>query len=195
MTVAPAESAESARSAEAVEPFSSDDFRRTLGHFCTGVTVVTTSLDGVPAGFACQSFAAVSLDPPLVLFCPAKQSRTWPAIEQAGRFCVNVLAGDQAAVSALFGGRREGKFEQTPWALSPGGMPVLSGVLTWIDCTVQAVHDAGDHFIVTGAVEALGGADPRSPLLFHRGEYTVTAPPPARAVESWLGWSRPDDWI
>jgi 3-hydroxy-9,10-secoandrosta-1,3,5(10)-triene-9,17-dione monooxygenase reductase component len=170
-------------------------FRQALGHFCTGVTVVTSALGGVPAGFACQSFAAVSLEPPLVLFCPAKQSRTWPLIEQAGRFCVNVLAGDQAPVSALFGSRGEDKFDRVPWAASPGGMPVLDGVLTWIECVVQTVHDAGDHYIVIGAVEALGGPDVRSPLLFHRGQYTVTAPPAERAVESWLGWSRPDDWI
>ena len=184
-----------AKPADAAERVSALAFRQALGHFCTGVTVVTSAVDDVPVGFACQSFAAVSLDPPLVLFCPGKQSRTWPMIERAGRFCVNILAGDQAPVSALFGSRGEGKFEQATWSASASGMPVLDGVLTWIECTLHAVHDAGDHFIVVGAVEALGGPDTRSPLLFHRGQYTVTAPPPVRAVESWLAWSRPDDWI
>jgi 3-hydroxy-9,10-secoandrosta-1,3,5(10)-triene-9,17-dione monooxygenase reductase component len=181
-----------AAAADQVTPLA---FRQALGHFCTGVTVVTSAGDDGPVGFACQSFAAVSLEPPLVLFCPAKQSRTWPVIERAGRFCVNILAGDQASISSLFGSRSEGKFDQTDWTTSPGGMPVLNGVLTWIECTVDVVHDAGDHFVVIGAVVGLGGPDTRSPLLFHRGQYTVTAPPPARAVESWLGWSRPDDWI
>jgi 3-hydroxy-9,10-secoandrosta-1,3,5(10)-triene-9,17-dione monooxygenase reductase component len=170
------------------------EFRSVLGQFCTGVTVVTTLDDGGPVGFACQSFAALSLDPPLVLFCPGAGSRSWPRIASAGRFAVNVLSSDQVEVSAAFGGRNPDKFAGVHWTLSPGGAPVLSGVLAWIDCAVEAVHPGGDHVMVVGRVEALGapGAG-KPPLLFHRGHYTATSDAPA--AEPWLAWSRPDDWI
>ncbi|TQS47079.1 flavin reductase family protein [Cryptosporangium phraense] len=172
-------------------PPDSATFRSVLGQFCTGVTVVTASLDGEPAGFACQSFAALSLDPPLVVFCPGASSRTWPVIARAGTFCVNVLAADQAEVSAVFGARRTDKFDVVPWSPSPSGSPVLDGVLAWIDCTVEAVYPGGDHHVVVGRVEALEapGAG-HTPLLFHRGRYTATSDP-----EPWYGWPEPDDWI
>jgi 3-hydroxy-9,10-secoandrosta-1,3,5(10)-triene-9,17-dione monooxygenase reductase component len=193
-----------AEGCEAVDPAA---FRAALGHFCTGVTVVTAAGTEGPAGFACQAFAAVSLEPPLVLFCPTRSSRSWPVIERAGTFCVNVLAREQVAASALFGSRRADKFDAVAWSPSPGGAPVIDGVLTWIECTIEAVHEAGDHFIVVGRVVALGGSSDRRPLLFHRGRYTVTAAdldrdPDGVALaaadgrpEPWFTWSRPDDWI
>src|ERR1700712_3821589 len=99
--------------AEAIDPGA---FRHALGQFCTGVTVVAAiSADGDPVGFACQSFAALSLDPPLVLFCPGKGSRTWPLIEAAGSFCVNVLAHEQRDVSMVFGKAGEDKFAAVDW--------------------------------------------------------------------------------
>ena len=79
-----------------------------LGHFCTGVTVITTVDAAGPAGFACQSFAALSLDPPLVLFCPSRSSATWPRIEPAGHFCANVLADEQRELARVFGAQRRG---------------------------------------------------------------------------------------
>ncbi|MFI5954511.1 3-hydroxy-9,10-secoandrosta-1,3,5(10)-triene-9,17-dione monooxygenase reductase subunit [Cryptosporangium sp. NPDC051539] len=166
-------------------------FRSVLGQFCTGVTVVTACLGGEPAGFACQSFAALSLDPPLVVFCPGASSRTWPVIARAGTFCVNVLAADQAEVSAVFGARREDKFDVVKWSAAPSGAPVLDGVLAWVDCTVDAVYPGGDHHVVVGRVDTLQapGAG-RAPLLFHRGRYTATSDP-----EPWYGWPEPDDWI
>jgi 3-hydroxy-9,10-secoandrosta-1,3,5(10)-triene-9,17-dione monooxygenase reductase component len=180
-------------------------FRTALGHFCTGVTVVTGAVDGVPVGFACQSFAAVSLEPPLVLFCPTRTSRTWPIIEGSGRFCVNVLAADHAPVSAAFGTRDGARFGAVEWHWSPAGTPVLSDALTWIECSVETVHEAGDHYVVIGRVTALGEISDRRPLLFHRGRYTATDPagePPGTAAapvgeqpEPWFTWSRPDDWI
>jgi 3-hydroxy-9,10-secoandrosta-1,3,5(10)-triene-9,17-dione monooxygenase reductase component len=173
-------------------------FRATLGHFCTGVTVVTAAaLDGQPVGFACQSFAAVSLEPPLVLFCPGRASRSWPVIERAGRFGVNVLSHAQAEVSAAFGASRPDKFETTAWTPSPDGVPILGGALAWVEATVQAVHEAGDHYVVIGRVVALGGGGENPPLLFHRGRYTAprAEPHPAPHPEHWLTWSRTDDWI
>jgi len=170
-------------------------FREVLGHFCTGVTVVTgIAEDGSPVGFACQSFAALSLDPPLVLFCVARTSRTWPALAATGRFAVNVLAEEQQAVSAEFGRRGGDKFAAVSWQPGPSGVPLLDGALTWVDCEVQAVHPAGDHYVVIGRVTALGETSEARPLLFHRGRYTVTEPVPD-ALAALMPWPRPDDWL
>lgn len=172
-------------------------FRQVLGHFCTGVTVVT-ALDGAtPVGFACQSFAALSLDPPLVLFCPGKISRTWPVIERAGCFCVNVLTYAQREISTVFGRAGVDKFARVPWQHAPSGAPVLDGVLAWIDCSVETVHDAGDHYVVVGRVTTLGDVRDERPLLFYRGSYTATEPlwSTPGILDNLITWSRPDDWI
>ncbi len=130
-------------------------FRNVLGQFCTGITVITTVHDGAPVGFACQSFAALSLDPPLVLFCPTKVSRSWQAIEASGKFCVNVLHEKQQDVSARFGSKEPDKFAEIDWLPSKLGSPVIKGTLAHIDCTVHSVHDGGDHLVVFGAVHSL----------------------------------------
>ncbi|GAA5164036.1 MULTISPECIES: 3-hydroxy-9,10-secoandrosta-1,3,5(10)-triene-9,17-dione monooxygenase reductase subunit [Amycolatopsis] len=169
-------------------------FRTVLGHFCTGVTVITTHDGTAPAGFACQSFSALSLEPPLVLFCPAKQSRTWPAIRRAGWFAVNVLAEEQSEVSAAFGARGADKFSSVEWTPAPSGSPVLAGALTWIDCRVEVVHEAGDHYVVVGAVTATGEPSGGRPLLFYRGRYT-TAEPERADLGGLLAWAGPDDWL
>jgi len=172
-------------------------FRHVLGHFCTGVTVVTALDRATPVGFASQSFAALSLDPPLVLFCPGKSSRTWPVIERAGCFCVNVLSHAQRGISTVFGRAGTDKFAATRWEHAPSGAPRLHGVLTWIDCAVETVHDAGDHYVVIGRVTTLGDARDERPLLFFRGNYTATEPPePTPGIlDNLITWSRPDDWI
>ena len=172
-------------------------FRATLGQFCTGVTVITATGESGPVGFACQAFAALSLDPPLVLFCPGRNSRTWPAIEQAGHFCANVLAHDQREVSNIFGTSGADKFAAVPWTPAPSGAPVLKGVLTWVDCTVESAHAAGDHYVVTGRVTALGETRDERPLLFYRGAYTATeeAEPTPGILDNLITWSRHDDWI
>lgn len=177
-------------------------FRRALGHFCTGVTVVAAmgSAEGgaaEPVGFACQSFAALSLDPPLVLFCPGKSSNTWPVIETAGTFCVNVLAHSQRDVSAVFGRAGADKFAAIDWSPAPSGAPVLDGVLTWVDCAVHSVLDGGDHWIVVGRVTALGGEVDERPLLFYRGAYAATeeAEPTPGILDNLITWSRDDDWF
>ncbi|MDQ0380161.1 3-hydroxy-9,10-secoandrosta-1,3,5(10)-triene-9,17-dione monooxygenase reductase subunit [Amycolatopsis thermophila] len=166
-------------------------FRQVLGHFATGVTVVTTMDGDEPAGFACQSFAALSLDPPLVLFCPARRSRTWPLIERNGRFAVNVLAEGQHRVSTVFGARGTDKFADVGWEPAPSGSPILEDALTWVDCAVETVFEAGDHFVVVGRVTALGEPSNGRPLLFYRGQYTGAAPVKADV----LSWAGPDDWL
>jgi len=204
MTAAPAAApAGPARSAEPArfgpEP---GRFRQALGHFCTGVTVVTTADDDGPAGFACQSFAAVSLEPPLVLFCPSRTSVTWPRIARAGYFCANVLTGDQQDLCRIFGtsaATGADKFAGVPWSPASSGAPVLDGVLTWAGCTVDAVHEAGDHHVVIGRVTELGECQPGKPLLFYRGRYAATgaqpAGGPAEIVDTLLAWPRHADWI
>jgi 3-hydroxy-9,10-secoandrosta-1,3,5(10)-triene-9,17-dione monooxygenase reductase component len=174
-------------------------FRQVLGHFCTGVTVITTADENGPAGFACQSFAALSLDPPLVLFCPSRSSATWPRIAAAGHFCANVLADGQRELARVFGTSGPDKFAGVRWSPSSSGAPVLDGALTWVGCSVEAVHDAGDHHVVLGRVTELGACGARQPLLFYRGRFSVTAARPAdgppEVVDTLLAWPRHTDWM
>jgi len=169
-------------------------FRDVLGHFCTGVTVITAADGDQRAGFACQAFAALSLDPPLVLFCPTRTSRTWPVIERAGRFVANILSWDQAAVSSAFGRSGPDKFAGLDWHRSPGGLPVLAEALTWLEAEITSVTPSGDHYLVVARVTRLGETSGERPLLFHCGRYSTTEPELA-APEPWFSWSYPDDWI
>jgi 3-hydroxy-9,10-secoandrosta-1,3,5(10)-triene-9,17-dione monooxygenase reductase component len=197
--------------ADAIDPRT---FRHVLGQFCTGITIITTVHDEVPVGFACQSFAALSLDPPLVLFCPTKVSRSWQAIEASGKFCVNVLHENQKDVSARFGSKEPDKFAGIDWSPSALGSPVIDGTLAHIDCAVSSVHDGGDHFVVFGAVHSLAenSGDERSrgehrhkkkprPLLFYRGEYTGIEPDkttPAQwrdDLEAFITTTTADTWL
>ncbi|MFJ9726211.1 flavin reductase family protein [Streptomyces sp. NPDC101209] len=151
-------------------------FRRVLGSFATGVTVVTAPPgpgEDTPAGFACQSFSSLSLDPPLVAFMVGRTSTTWPRIARAGVFCVNVLSAGQDELCRSFAVSGADKFAGVAHDPAPvSGSPRLTGALAWIDCTVHAVHTGGDHLIVVGRVEALGTGDEEGePLLFHRGRF------------------------
>ncbi|WP_295624364.1 flavin reductase family protein [uncultured Corynebacterium sp.] len=170
----------------ALETMDEMSIRRALSEFVTGVTIVATD-DGQPAGFACQSFSSLSLDPPLVLFTVMKTSQTWPRIEATGRFAVSVLTEDQVEVSMAFGRRRADKFDHGEWARSPLGNPVLHDCATWIDCSVADVHDGGDHHIVVGRIETIGHRSDGRPLIYHRGSYAnvVAAGHDAPAGESW----------
>ncbi len=149
-------------------------FRDVLGRFATGVTVVASMSDGKPVGMTCQSFTSVSLDPPLVLFCPAKTSRAWPLIQRSGFFCVNLLSHDQLELSNGFASKGADKFAGVTWRPSETGAPLLEGVLGWVDCTVYAVHEAGDHYVVVGRVIDLGVEEAPHPLLFYKGQYART---------------------
>ncbi|MCP2320356.1 3-hydroxy-9,10-secoandrosta-1,3,5(10)-triene-9,17-dione monooxygenase reductase component [Nocardia amikacinitolerans] len=178
-------------------------FRNVLGQFCTGITVITAfGDDAAPIGFACQSFAALSLDPPLVLFCPTKASRSWAAIEKTGRFCVNILAEEQQQLCARFGSREPDKFAGIAWHASELELPVLDDALATIQCTVDSVVDGGDHYIVIGRVQVLSeSTDSGRPLLFYRGQYTAiepekTVPAPWRAdLDHFLTTTTLDTWL
>ncbi len=152
----------------------SHEYRRVLGHFPTGVTVVTGVDDDGPAGMAIGSFASVSLEPPLVMFCPAKTSANWLRIQATGAFCVNILGHDQQELCGVFASKSEDKFAGIDWSTASTGAPVLPGAIATIDCEIHAVYDGGDHDIVVGLVQSMTTAEDapeRSPLVFFQGGY------------------------
>ncbi|MET9950220.1 flavin reductase family protein [Streptomyces sp. NPDC006339] len=153
-------------------PVDPAEFRRVLGNFASGVTIVTALDEAGPTGFACQSFASLSLDPPLVAFMVARTSTTWPRIARAGRFCVNILGADQGPLCRAFAVSGADKFAGAPWTPTPTtGSPRLPDAPAWIDCTITTVHTGGDHLIVVGRVESLDATETGEPLLFHRGRF------------------------
>ena len=148
-------------------------FRQVLGHYPTGVVIVTAIEDGQPVGATMGSFTSVSLDPPLVGFLPQQTSGTWQAIARAGRFCVNVLGAHQGDLCWRFARpSEEDRFADLVWTDSPAGSPIIEGVLAWIDCTIASVTEAGDHLFVLGSVVelAIGEHEDPSPLLFFKGK-------------------------
>jgi len=147
------------------------NFRRVLGHHPTGVCVVTWMEEAGPVGMVVGSFTSVSLDPPLVAFLPDRKSTSWPRLEATGRFCVNVLSDRQRALCTAMSSPAATRFDGWTYRRSPGGLPILDGVVAWIDCELSAVHEAGDHFIAIGRVHALDVESARPPLLFFQGGY------------------------
>jgi len=146
-------------------------YRQVLGHFATGVTVVTTAEGSTPAGLAVNSFTSVSIAPPLVAFCVARGSSTWPRIRTSGTFCVNILSEDQEALCRVFAGRSQERFQGVGWRAAGSGAPIIAGVLAWLDCTLESEHDAGDHIMVMGRVHEMGVDHEGRPLVFYRGGY------------------------
>ncbi len=148
-------------------------FRKVLGRFPTGVTIVTAMDADRPTGLAVGSFTSVSLDPPLVAFLPTKTSSSFSAIEQTMAFCVNVVAEDQKAMTATFASKAEDKFAGVDWEPAPvTGSPRLAGCLAWMDCKVHAIHEGGDHWIVVGSVQEMDAVERDvGPLLFFTGAY------------------------
>jgi 3-hydroxy-9,10-secoandrosta-1,3,5(10)-triene-9,17-dione monooxygenase reductase component len=146
------------------------DMRAVLGHFCTGIAVITGHDGHQPLGFTCQSVTSVSLDPPYVSFSPARTSTSWPLIRPTGRMCINILAHDQEGVCAQFARRGGDKFSAIDWTSARNGAPRIDGALATIEADLEFEHEAGDHTIVVAHVTALG-ARPGRPLLFFRGGY------------------------
>lgn len=154
--------------------FDPAEFRKVLGQFATGVTVVTTVHDGAPQAMTVNSFSSVSLEPPLVLFCADRRSRTSGAIEASGVFAVNILREQQRELSDLFAGKgtdaeRQAVLLEAPSAES--GSPILKDVLGFMDCKVEHAYDGGDHVIFVGRVLAAGRGEAGAPLLYYRGTY------------------------
>ena len=142
----------------AIEPLR---FREALGHYASGITVVTSHIAGEPVGFTCQSFYSVSMNPPLVSFSVMSGSASYPKIRQAGRFAVNILSDEQVDISNQFARRGTDKWHGIEWRESPLGNPLIAGSLHWLDCDIYAEHAAGDHVIVIGEVNAEPAANRR----------------------------------
>ncbi|WP_166219397.1 flavin reductase family protein [Pseudomonas atagonensis] len=154
----------------AIEPL---HFREALGHYASGITVITSHINGQPIGFTCQSFYSVSVNPPLVSFSVMSSSASYPGIRQAGRFAVNILSGEQVGISNQFARKGTDKWHNVEWQKSPLGNPVIVGSLHWLDCEIHAEHTAGDHLIVIGEVKALNLQETATvqPLLYFKGQY------------------------
>lgn len=147
-------------------------FRNAMGNFCTGVVIATGMHEGAPAGFAAQSFVSLSLDPPLVALCPGKNSSSWPKLRASGSFCINILGADQKPVCDAMAQSGGDKFAAFEWQTGVTGSPVLADVIGYVDCSLEAEHDAGDHTIAIGRVQDFAIRDPeKGPLLFFRGAY------------------------
>ncbi|MET0819067.1 MAG: flavin reductase [Solirubrobacteraceae bacterium] len=154
-------------------PFDAQRFREVLGHYPTGVSVITAmGADGKPAGLAVGTFTSVSLDPPLVGFLPDKSSSSFPKIQAAGSFCVNVLAADQEPVCRALAAKGDDKFKGLSWhPAAATGSPIIDGAVAWIDCDIESVTEAGDHYVVIGRVRNLEIHNSTLPLLFFQGGY------------------------
>lgn len=153
-------------------------YRTVMGHFPTGVTVIAGHDGERPVGLAIGSFFSVSLDPPLVGFCVARTSSTWPSIEKLGRFGVSVLAEDQHETSGRFASKAEDKFEGITWDPAPvTGSPLIHGAVAHLDCELYEIHPGGDHVIVEGLVKSMEvHRSDVGPLLFFKGAYGRHAP-------------------
>jgi flavin reductase (DIM6/NTAB) family NADH-FMN oxidoreductase RutF len=147
------------------------EFRKALGSFATGITVVTTGSPAVGMiGITANSFNSVSLDPPLVLFSLDRRAYSLPAFHSAGHFAINILAHDQRHLSVIFATPLIDKWENVHYELWDTGCPILTDTLTSFECKTQHIYDGGDHLIFVGRVQKMragGGA----PLLFYRGAY------------------------
>lgn len=149
------------------------EFRDTLGHYASGITVISGRDGEEPVGFTCQSFYSVSVEPPLVSFSVMRTSTTYPRIAASGRFAVNMLAHDQHGISTQFARRGTDKWAGIDWTPSEAGNPLIRDTVTWLDCELWAEHEAGDHLIVIGRVRRMGPPLPErsEPLLYFKGAY------------------------
>lgn len=146
-------------------------FRHVMGHFGSGVTVITASGDSAPVGFTASSVASLSLEPTLVMVAVGEEGESLPAIRAAGAFAVNILARDQEPMALRFAsGSRETRFRDLELGLGVTGAPVLPGVLGWLDCRLHDEFVAGDHVVVVGRVEACDARE-GEPLLYFRGRF------------------------
>ncbi|MEV4380086.1 flavin reductase family protein [Streptosporangium sp. NPDC049644] len=178
-----------------VAPPDPAEMRQAMGMFASGVTVITGIDGGEPVGFACQAFASVSLEPPLILFCADHSSRTWPRIRKSGRFSVNVLGEEQSDLCGRFGSSKGRKYDELGWELSRWGTPALRDVLLRVHAEVVDVHIAGDHDVVIGRVLEVERNAGRRPMVFFRGRFGIdheTDAEQALFAPGLWGWA--DQW-
>ncbi|HEX8095588.1 flavin reductase family protein [Jatrophihabitans sp.] len=159
-----------------------DLLRHVLGHYPTGVAVITAHTENGPVGMAMNSFTSLSLDPPLVLFCPAASSTTWPALREVGKVAINVLSAGQEGLSRKFATKAVDRFSDASWSVGENGAPLLHDALGWLECTVRSESPGGDHTVVIAEIERMNVHwEITEPLVFFRGRYY---PGMTAAVES-----------
>jgi len=144
--------------------------RRVMGHFASGVVIVSGVDRLGPVGLTCQSFFSLSLDPPLIALAPSHASTSWPRIAATGSFAVSILSAAQEALCRSFAVSGVDKFDGVLWRTEHTGSPIIADALAWVDCRIEKVHEAGDHYLVVARVLHAGHVDGQ-PLLFYRGGY------------------------
>jgi 3-hydroxy-9,10-secoandrosta-1,3,5(10)-triene-9,17-dione monooxygenase reductase component len=150
-------------------PIDARAYRNVLGHYPTGVCAISASVDGAPVAMVIGTFTSVSLAPPLVGFLPARSSATWARLRHTERFCVNILAADQASLCQQMATRGPERFSNVCWMGGVGDTPRINGAVAWITCQIASVTEVGDHDFVLGHVLASEVARATAPLIFHRG--------------------------
>ena len=147
-------------------------FRRVLGHFATGITVVTGLTENkTPVGLTVNAFTSLSLSPPLVLFCLDKRTASINAFDKGNGFALNMLNKDQQDLSVIFSTKVEDRFAKVEHTFWDTGVPILTGCLANLECKIEAIHDGGDHLIIVGLVGRLHQSDNSSPLIYFNGDY------------------------
>ena len=150
---------------------SPDDFRQVLGHFASGVTIVTTcDSEQRPTGLTASAFCSVSLDPPLILICVDHKSQSFPHLKESGRFAINILHQGHEQLSRRFASSRLDKFDGVGFTMGTLGVPLIDEALAYLECRTVGAHVEGDHTIFVGRVESVGVAE-GEPLLYFRGRY------------------------
>ena len=158
-------------STRAIEQPTAGAFRNALGRFPTGVALVTAAPGGEPAGLIVNSLTSVSLEPPLLSFCPSRSSLTWARMRRTQRFGVNVLARRHEGFARQASQRGADRFAGVDWEPGPGGAPLLTDALAGLECDIVAEHPAGDHWIVVGRVENIRMSPVDDPLVFFAGAF------------------------
>lgn len=154
-------------------------FRQVMGQFATGVTIVTTSVDGLYHGMTANAVTSVSLSPTLILVCVDNRARTRRYVEEAGAFAVSILSEDQQNLSVYFAGPRDegpNELEGIPYRLGETGSPIIEGALGYLDCRLVAAYPGGDHTIFVGEVVDADFTTGRLPLIYHRSRYARLQP-------------------
>ncbi len=146
-------------------------FRDALGRYPTGVAVIAAATPDGPAGMAVNSFTSVSLDPPLIAFCPMLTSTSWTQVKPIGGFAVSLLRSHHEDVARRFSRKDVDRFGAHEWHESPSGHPVLADALGWLDATIESVTPAGDHEVVIARVDRWSEAGDGRPLVFFGGSY------------------------
>lgn len=152
-------------------PIEGLELRRVMGHFATGVTIVTSRLDGEPCAMTANSVTSVSLDPPLVLWCALATSVTLQGVRQSRYFAVNILDASKEQLARSFSVKGKKTFAGVGHHSAKSGAPVLEDCLAWLDCSVYAEYEGGDHVIILGRVEEAAVVGSGGPLIFYRGGY------------------------